>query len=131
MQMDTNNFFEPNIYIGNGKNISIGLYSQINEDVFIQGARIGAHVMIAPNVSILSKGHNYSDIKKPMIMQGETEENLPVIEDNVWIGRNVVIMPGVRVGTGSIIGAGAIVTKDIMKNSIVGGVPAKLIKSRI
>ena len=130
MQNHRHNYFEPNIYIGNGKNISIGQYSQINENVFIQGAKIGANVMIAPNVSILSKGHNFSDVDTPMIMQGKTEEVLPIIEDNVWIGRNVVIMPGVHIGAGSIIGAGAIVTKNIMNNSIMGGVPAKLIKSR-
>ncbi|MBJ7883159.1 DapH/DapD/GlmU-related protein, partial [Gelidibacter salicanalis] len=59
------------------------------------------------------------------------ESNLPVIiEDDVWIGRNVVILPGIRISSGSIVGANSVVTKNICANSIVGGVPAKFIKFR-
>ena len=123
-------YFEPNIYIGNGVNLTIGKYCQINEDVFIQGAKIGSHVMIAPNVSIISKSHNIDSIDIPMSIQGETMEKLPIIEDDVWIGRNAVIMPGVRIGKGAIIGAGSVVTKDVESYFIVGGVPAKLIRKR-
>ncbi len=130
MQSNDENYFEPNVYIGSASNIKIGAHTHINENVFIQGANIGSFVMIAPNVSILTKGHEFSDATIPMIKQGETEELIPVIEDNVWIGRNAVIVPGIKIGTGSIIGAGAIVTKDVLPNSIVGGVPAALIRKR-
>ncbi len=130
MKKNKNNFFESNIYIGNGNNVSIGANSHINENVFIQGAKIGSYVMIAPNVSILTKGHVFKNLHVPMIVQGETIEKIPVIDDNVWIGRNVVIMPGIHVGKGSIIGAGAVVTKNVVANSIMGGIPAKVIKTR-
>ncbi len=130
MQSHNENYFEQNIYIGNAKNISIGKHCHINENVFIQGATIGNFVMIAPNVSILSGTHGYDHTDIPMIMQ-EAKHNLcPVIEDDVWIGRNAVIMPNIRIGRGSIIGAGAVVTKDVEPFSIMGGVPAKLIKKR-
>lgn len=123
-------FFEPGIYIGNGQKVSIGRDCQINENVFMQGAKIGNYVMIAPNASILSKSHNFENLTVPMILQGECEEKIPVIEDDVWLGRNVVVMPGIRIGKGSIVGAGAVVVKDVAPYSIVGGVPARLIRMR-
>lgn len=123
-------FFEPDIYIGNGRKVSVGRDCQINENVFIQGAKIGDYVMIAPNVNILSKSHHFEDRSIPMVLQGESEEKIPVIEDDVWLGRNVVVMPGVRIGKGSIVGAGAVVVKDVAPYSIVGGVPARLIRMR-
>jgi maltose O-acetyltransferase len=121
---------EPNIYIGNGQNISIGYGVQINENVFIQGGKIGNFVMIAPNVSILSSSHKFDTIDIPMALQGKIEGKYVVIQDDVWIGRNVVIMPGITVGKGAIIGAGAIVTKDIPPYTICAGVPAKIISYR-
>ena len=130
LKTNKENFFEPNVYIGSGVNVKIGQHSHINENVFIQGAKIGSFVMIAPGVCILTQGHEFKRIDIPMINQGETKELIPIIEEDVWIGRNVIIMPGVKIGKGSIIGAGAVVTKDIQPFSIVGGVPAKLIKKR-
>lgn len=130
MQKDDGNFFEENVYIGNGQNITIGKHCHINENVFIQGATIGNFVMVAPNVAILNGTHKFDRVDVPMIMQGEEKELNPIIEDDVWIGRNAVIMPKICIGQGSIIGAGAVVTKDVEAYSIVGGVPAKLIKKR-
>lgn len=130
MQKDDGNFFEENVYIGNAKNISIGKHCHINENVFIQGATIGNFVMIAPNVAILNGTHKFDRVDVPMIMQGEEKELNPIIEDDVWIGRNAAVMPNIRIGRGSIIGAGAVVTKDVEPFSIMGGVPAKLIKKR-
>lgn len=130
MQKDNNNYFEENVYIGKGQNITIGRYCHINENVFIQGAIIGDFVMIAPNVSILNSTHNYQSTDLPIIMQGGEKVLNPIIEDDVWIGRNAIIMPNIRIGKGSIVGAGAVVTKDVEPYSVVGGVPAKLIKKR-
>lgn len=124
------NFFEYNVYIGDASSLKIGANCQINENVFIQGAKIGSFVMIAPNVSILTKGHSFLDTEIPMVQQGDTEELIPEIENDVWIGRNAIIMPGVKIGKGSIIGAGAVVTKDVEPYSIVGGIPAKLLRKR-
>ncbi len=130
MKYHKETYFEPNIYIANGNNLKIGLHCQLNENLFIQGAQIGNYVMIAPNVTILSKTHNYSDISIPMILQGAKSNLIPIIEDDVWIGRNVIIMPGITIGSGSIIGAGSIVNKNVEPYSVMGGVPAKLIRKR-
>lgn len=123
--------FQNRIYIGNGKNVKIGIHCQINENVFIQGAEIGNCVMIAPNVAILNSTHNFDRTDIPMIEQGALRYNNPIIEDDVWLGRNVIIMPGISIGKGSIIAAGAVVTKDVEPFSVMGGVPAKLIKCRM
>lgn len=122
---------QPNVNFGKGDNIAIGNMCQINERVYIQSGKIGNYVLIAPNVSILSKFHKYDNIDVPMALQGIGKDSPPVIEDDVWIGRNVVIMPGIIVGKGSIIGSNAVVTKNVEPYSIIGGVPAKLIKKRV
>ncbi|WP_299824552.1 acyltransferase [uncultured Pontibacter sp.] len=122
---------EHDVYISNGAGkVSIGKHCEINEHVFIQGATIGNYVMIAPHVAILNSTHHFNRTDIPMIMQGKGLNMNPVIEDDVWLGRNVVIMPGIRIGKGSIVGAGAIVTRDVPPFSIVGGVPAKILKTR-
>ena len=123
-------FIENNVYLSNGENLKIGSGCQINENVFIQSALIGNNVMIAPYVAILSTSHNHYSTEIPMANQGETAPNPPMIEDDVWLGRNVVVMPGITIGTGSIIAAGAVVTKNVAPFSVMGGVPAKLIRSR-
>jgi acetyltransferase-like isoleucine patch superfamily enzyme len=121
---------QPNVYIGNSTNIKIGTNCQINENVFIQGAIIGSNVMIAPGVSILNSKHNVDRIDIPMNMQGATKEINPIIKDDVWIGRNVIIMPGITVNKGTIIAAGAVLTKNTEEYGIYAGIPAKLIKKR-
>lgn len=123
--------FEYRVYIGSGQHVHIGSHCRINEDVFIQGGKIGNYVLIAPNVAILSRSHNHGRTDIPMLMQGQSEPSPPTIEDDVWIGRNAVIMPGVRIGRGSIVGAGAIVVRDVEPYSVVGGVPARLIRMRL
>lgn len=110
--------------------IKIGSNCQINEDVYIQSAIIGDYVLIAQRVAILAVTHNFSSKEIPIIQQGSAKADPVIIEDNVWISRNVVVMPGIRLGTGSIVGAGAVVTKDVPPYAIVGGVPAKIIRFR-
>lgn len=122
--------FQHDVYISNAENVRIGTCCHINEHVFIQGAHIGNYVMIAPHVAILSSSHNYQHTDIPMTLQGENKNNPPTIEDDVWIGRNAIILPGVTVGRGSIVGAGAVVNKNVLPWSVVGGVPAKLIRMR-
>lgn len=87
--------------------------------------------MFSPSVTIIGDDHNFSAVGKYMF---DVEEKLPsndlpiVIEDNVWIGTNVTILKSVTIGSCSIISECAVVTKNVPKNSIVGGVPAKLLK---
>lgn len=91
--------------------------------------RIGNHVMIGPNTVIDPSTHKTSDLSVPMRNQG-MEFGRIIIEEDVWIGANVVIVKDVTVGKGAIIAAGAIVTSDVKSYSLVGGVPAKLIRNR-
>lgn len=86
--------------------------------------------MMAPNVFILAKNHEYKDIEIPMRLQGIKESNRTVIKNDVWIGRNVIFTPGRTVNNGSIVAAGTVLTKDFPPFSIIGGNPGKLIKSR-
>ena len=130
MKFDANSKLENNIYLSNAKGIKIGYNCRINENVFIQDAKIGNNVLIAPNVSILSVAHKHDHSQIPIIEQGNYPTNPPHIKDGAWLGRNVIVMPGIIIGEGAIIGAGAVVTKDVEPYTIVGGVPAKFIKNR-
>ncbi|MDR6299817.1 acyltransferase [Mesonia maritima] len=130
MKFDKKSKLENNVYLSDGKGIEIGENCRINENVFIQEAVIGDNVLIAPNVSILSVAHKHDNIQLPIIEQGNYPNQPPKIKDGVWLGRNVIVMPGVTIGEGAIVGAGAVVTKNVEAYTIVGGVPAKFIKKR-
>ena len=108
-----------------GDNSGIGIRAQVEDNVFI-----GSNVMMGPDCMLFTRNHKFSDLTIPMCQQGFSDRKEVVIEDDVWIGARVIILPGVRVGKGSIIGAGAVVTKDVPPYSIVGGNPAKVIKMR-
>jgi acetyltransferase-like isoleucine patch superfamily enzyme len=109
-----------------GNNSNIGAYSYIGCSGYIE---IGNNVMMGPRVNLMAEDHNFEQIDIPMKEQGVTRLIIR-IEDDVWIGSNVVITAGVTIGTGAIIAAGAVVTKNVAPFSIVGGVPAKVIKMR-
>ena len=111
-------------------NISIGNYSGLGINSTVQsGGTIKDYVMMGPNVSIYTKNHK-TDLDKPMIFQGFDKEKEVIIGNDVWIGANVIILPGVKIGDGAIIGAGSVVTKDVEEYSIVAGNPAKVVKRR-
>lgn len=119
-------------YFGTGKGIEIGDYSGIGENCVIpNNTIIGKYVMMAPDVHIVANNHNFSDTEKPMCFQGSpSNPPVTVIEDDCWIGVRVVMTPGRHVKKGSIVAAGAVLTKDFDEYSIVGGNPAKLIRKR-
>lgn len=111
-------------------NLSIGNNSGIGDYSYLQGdIVIGDHVMMAPEVAIIATNHNYQRLDIPMGAQGSTEKQI-VIGNDVWLGYRCIICAGVHIGSGSIIAAGAVVTKDVPEYSIVGGIPARVIKSR-
>lgn len=104
----------------------------INTDVKIggqKGVKIGNYVLIGYNVNIISEHHAYSNPNIPIKKQGFYGGPIEIGND-VWIGANAIIMPNVKIGDGAIVGSGAIVTKNVDEYSIVGGIPAKLIKYR-
>lgn len=116
---------------GKGDGISIGDNSGLGVNCHVRGPiEIGSDVMMGPNVRIITSKHNTSRTDIPMRQQGHLPKQKVTIGSDVWIGANVIIMPGITVGNGSIIGAGAVVTKDIPEYAVVGGVPAKVIKYR-
>jgi len=143
------------ILITGGKNISIGdnfllmnrsrLYGHdgrleigdrvaVNENVTIAASddgliRIGSDVLIGPNVVIRASNHVFKSKDKPINQQGHTGGKI-TIEDDVWIGSNVVILPDVTIGAHSVVAAGAVVTHAVEPWTVVGGVPARVISKR-
>lgn len=124
----------PNVIIYNRKDVEIGDDVFIGDKTTIGGKvaiKIGNNVMFGPEVMIRGGDHNFSVVGKPMRFIKEGGINLPInIEDDVWIGARVIILKGVRIMEGAVIGAGAIVTKDVLPYSINVGNPSKPIKSR-
>lgn len=91
---------------------------------------LGNHVMVADNVAFRTADHEYSNLDVPMLQQGERAMPI-VVGDDVWIGANATILRGVTIGQGAIVGAHAVVVKDVPPFEIVGGVPARTIGSRL
>ncbi len=120
-------------YFGDGSKLQVGNYSQLGQNSTISGkVSIGNYVMMGPDVVIMGVTHDISDLSKPMIDPMNPSLEKPVIiGDNVWIGTRAIILPGVTIDDNSIVGAGAVVTKSFKKNSVIAGVPAKLIKKRL
>jgi acetyltransferase-like isoleucine patch superfamily enzyme len=109
-----------------GNNSNIGPFNYIGCSGKIT---IGNNVMLGPRVSIYAENHVFDNVELTIKEQGVTKQFV-IIEDDCWIASNAVILSGVTIGQGSVIAAGAVVTESIEPYSIVGGVPAKLIKKR-
>jgi acetyltransferase-like isoleucine patch superfamily enzyme len=107
-----------------GRNSLVGEYSIIRGQ---GGVEIGDRVYTSPFTQIIAVNHVFDDPNKPFVDQGITAQGI-VIEDDVWLGAGAVITDGVRVGQGAVVAAGAVVTKDVPPHTVVGGVPAKIIK---
>ena len=114
----------------------IGNYNYFGDNTYINNAIIGNYCSIAPNVIIGPGEHPVDKISTCVRVMEKAGVHINllkekvIIENDVWIGANVVILQGVHIGTGSIIAAGAVVTNDVPEYAIVGGVPAKLLKHR-
>ena len=126
---------ERNVDIGSMDNTSIyiGENTYIAPGVCIAGQgdiHIGKNCMIAANSGIYANNHVFTDLSLPIKQQGTTREGI-IIEDDCWLGHGVTVLDGVKIGKGSIIGAGAVVSKNIPPYSIAVGVPAKVIKDRV
>ncbi len=142
---------EKNISVGNGvgfglfcmlyagidkgpENIEIGDNSSFNSNVMINAdikgeIVIGKNVMVGPNVVFRASSHNYEK-KNILIMSQGHQPGRIIVGDDVWLGANAVILQNVQIGTGAVIGAGSVVTKDVSAFSVVAGVPAKKIGNR-
>jgi acetyltransferase-like isoleucine patch superfamily enzyme len=105
-----------------GDHTRIGLHNTIIGPVII-----GSHVNLAQGITVTALNHNFEDSEKRIDEQGVSTSAV-VIEDDIWIGANAVVLPGVTIGHHSVVAAGAVVTKDVPPHSLVVGVPAKVIK---
>jgi acetyltransferase-like isoleucine patch superfamily enzyme len=115
------------LYINYGKHTKIGKNVFINFDcVFLDlgGITIEDGVLIAPKVSLLSEGHPVSPNERQSLVPGHIH-----IMKNAWIGAGATILPGVTIGENAVVAAGAVVSKDVPANTVVGGIPAKHIKN--
>lgn len=105
-----------------GDHTRIGLHNTI-----IGPVTIGSHVNLAQGITITALNHNFDDSEKRIDQQGISTKEV-VLEDDIWVGANAVILPGVTIGKHAVVAAGAIVTKDVPPHSLVAGVPAKVIR---
>jgi acetyltransferase-like isoleucine patch superfamily enzyme len=111
-----------------GAGSRIGAFAVISANEMID---IGPKVLIADRVFIADHNHEFADAGLSVIEQGSTAARKVLIGEGCWLGINVCIMPGVVLGPGCVVAANAVVTSSFPAGSIIGGVPAKLIRSRI
>jgi len=115
------------VYINYGKNLKIGKNVFINFDctfLTLGGITIEDDVLIGPKVSLITENHPL----EPQHRKGLTGKSI-LIKKNAWIGANATILPGVTIGENAVVAAGAVVSKDVPDNVVVGGIPAKIIKT--
>ncbi len=115
----------PRASIRIGADCLIGEYSVIRGQ---GGVTLGDRVYTSPFTQIMAVNHVFDDPERPFVQQGITAQGI-VIEDDVWLGASAVITDGVRVGKGAVVAAGAVVTEDVPPHTVVGGVPARAIKT--
>lgn len=123
INIERNARFSPRTELGNNSGIGVNAH-------FYGKVVIGNNVMMGPHCTIYVRNHKFDSLDVPMCEQRSTEEEPVVIGSDVWIGGHVIIFLGVHIGSGSIIGAGSCVTKDVAPFTIVAGNPARVIGDR-
>jgi galactoside O-acetyltransferase len=110
-----------------GDNVFLGDFTSVNaNDAEI---RIGSNTAIGPMCLIQGANHAFDRMDIPIVEQGHAPSTV-VIEDNVWIGAHAVILPGTRIHSGAVIAAGAVVSRNVPADTVVGGVPARVLRKR-
>ncbi|PIP80029.1 MAG: acetyltransferase [Gammaproteobacteria bacterium CG22_combo_CG10-13_8_21_14_all_40_8] len=111
-------------------NIRIGNHSELGQNCLIHAnVSIGDYVIMGPDVKIYTRNHKFDDCHQYIQQQGKSRKETRIMND-VWIGANVIILPGIIVEDHAVIGAGAVVTKNVPAWAVVVGNPAKVIKYR-
>lgn len=134
-EIGKNTKVHPTVIIRNPQNVRIGDNCYFNHNVILNGGhesgklRIGSNVLVGPNVCVYVANHRFDDPGTAINRQGYREKDV-VIGNDVWIGANSVIVPGSELGDGCVVAAGAVVTRKFPPNSILGGIPAKIITTR-
>jgi maltose O-acetyltransferase len=127
-QIGQNAIIEPPFYCAYGQNIHIGDHVFLNVLCTIldcNEVRIGHHVMIGPHVQIYTAAHV---LEAEARIQGWEVAKPIVIEDNVWLGGGAILLPGVRIGRNAVVGAGAVVSRNVPANTVVAGNPARVVR---
>lgn len=125
-----NNIFDKNIWINQAHNIRLKSNIFIGKDVFLNAydrIEIGNFCAIGAGSKLITANHSTIDLSLPVEKRGLLKSPI-ILDDNVWLGYNVIILPGVKLGKGCVVAAGSVVTKSFDNYSMIGGVPAKLIK---
>jgi acetyltransferase-like isoleucine patch superfamily enzyme len=112
------------LWVGDRSSMGAGCFIGCSGEI-----RIGSDVMMGPGVRLYSENHNFEDLAQTIKAQG-VKRSFLIIEDDCWLGSGVTVTAGVKIGKGSIVAAGSVVTKDVPANSLVAGVPARVIRSR-
>ena len=119
---------EPNVDFGNGRSVKLGNRSGIGKGSSIDGLILGDHVMIGPELLTVSTTHQYDDGEGHRWERGSEEYAAPMVGSGTWIGARVTLLPGVKIGKWCVIGAGAVVTRDVPDYAVAAGVPARVIR---
>ncbi|MFA5625825.1 MAG: acyltransferase [Bradymonadales bacterium] len=118
-------------FVGKNRNIRIGKDFFCGHDCHIScPVDIGDDVMFASCVALVGGDHRIDNISTTISRSGRDDMKTIVIEDNVWVGHGAILLHGIHIGAGAVIAAGAVVTKDVPANAIVGGNPAAIIRFR-
>lgn len=131
-QVGDNVSIHSGVYLFHPENLSIGDHVSIHPMCYLEasgGLTIGNNVSIAHGATIMTESHRYDSLDIPIKDQGLLFKET-IIESDVWIGAKATILYGTTIGSGSIVAAGAVVTKNVPRLAIVGGVPAKVIRLR-
>ena len=122
-------FMHKPLYLSN--DMIAGAYSFISFGAYIcPGVELGKYVIFGPQVAITGGDHRYDIPGCPIYFSGRAELPRTIIEDDVWVGQRAILKAGVRIGRGAIVAMGSVVTKDVAPYTIVGGVPAGLLRKR-
>lgn len=122
----------PGAYIGNPHNLSIGDNTGIGLNCYLSCAdrvALGARVLMGPEIMVFTSNHVWNPTLDTYFRQGETTAPVAVLDD-AWIGARAIILPGVTIGRGCTVAAGSVVTQSTPDFSVVGGVPARVLKMK-
>ena len=112
--------------------IELGKYSGIGVNAVVSGPlKIGDNVMMGRDCMFIARNHKNDLIDIPMLYQGFEDYKQIIIEDDVWIGNRVIVLPGVKISKGCIVGAGSVVTHSTKPYTVIAGNPAKTIRNRV
>jgi maltose O-acetyltransferase len=120
-----------NCYFGTGASLRIGNRAQLGQNARIdQDVTLGDDVVMGPDVIIMTAAHAFDDPTVTVRLQGSLPRQPVIVGNDVWLGARVVILPGVSIGDGAVVGANAVVTKDIPPLAIAAGNPARVVRFR-